>query len=229
MKLQMMTLILLGIFATAGCGKTNSSGGVAAGVGSGAPAPGVAVVSGDQTEENVLPQILQNQGGIPVPGTVQTSSATYVEYLSPNGIPYCQKEGEEPTITFTFSSPTGSGKRDAQGGKVRAKTEGPRAEVEYFGNQERLSLNIADDGKISVSGQLQVAEDHPGDRPIVIDSKKQKCQAKRRNATDNSKDITIEFSCDDGTLNIQGEVLVPQFNQSNSIRRTHKYRITPTF
>ena len=95
---------------------------------------GAASPSGQARDESAT---LRDLASVPAnigPGRIiHTESETYTTYITPDGVPYCQKEGSEPWFSLSFESPGGAGHREARDGRVRAQMFGRRAEFEFFG------------------------------------------------------------------------------------------------
>jgi hypothetical protein len=133
---------------------------------------------------------------------------TFIVYRTPEGVPYSQKQGEEPWAKFVFSLKNKTETRGVSKGDLRAQVFTGSAEVEYFGqDKERIFISVGKDGKTEIYGTVIV-----DGAKLKIDPKNQRCSARKSESSDDSLGNTFIFECFVDALNISGECFIPLYN-----------------
>lgn len=159
---------------------------------------------------------------ITVPIVRETHSASWSTYMGADGKPLCQLEGQESRLNISYESSMGSDFREIVGGTLRAETHGAESVIDYASGEERIKVDIDSTGKVSISGNILISG-----QVVKINSETQKCTALRSKYDEDPVYELITFKCQDETLKLNLEALVPPYQQNSSKNSRPKYTSPP--
>lgn len=131
-------------------------------------------------------------------------------YYAPYYTPYFPRYrwghfgGGHCAMNVSLKTMDASEARTIEGETLRAETFGPRTEIEYGSEDEKLNFLSTEDGKTFASGKVFIEG-----QLVRINPATQKCTSTRTLSEENPENQLAKFDCSDGNLSIKAEVLIP--------------------